>query len=96
MCITHLPQLAAYGEQHYRVVKALQDGRTHVEVQPLADQKRLAELAQMLGPISEGTLQSAEEILKIVHHQKKPGKWRTNRNKLSAIVISEISATIEM
>ncbi len=70
MCITHLPQLAAYGEQHYRVIKALQDGRTHVEVQPLADQKRLAELAQMLGPISEGTLQSAEEILKIVHHQK--------------------------
>lgn len=70
MCITHLPQLAAYGEQHYRVVKALQDGRTHVEVQPLADPERLAELAQMLGPISEGTLQSAEEILKIVHHQK--------------------------
>ena len=70
MCITHLPQLAAYGEQHYRVVKALQDGRTHVEVQPLADQERLAELAQMLGPISEGTLQSAEEILEIVHHQK--------------------------
>ncbi|MFY9366047.1 MAG: hypothetical protein WAP13_05145, partial [Brevefilum fermentans] len=70
MCITHLPQLAAYGEQHYRVIKALQDGRTHVEVQPLADPERLAELAQMLGPISEGTLQSAEEILKIVHHQK--------------------------
>jgi DNA repair protein RecN (Recombination protein N) len=67
MCITHLPQLAAYGDQHYRVAKALQDGRTLVEVLSLVAEKRRDELAQMLGPVSEGTLQSADEILKIVH-----------------------------
>jgi len=67
MCITHLPQLAAYGNQHFRVTKELQDGRTHVEVLPLVDEDRRAELAQMLGPISSGTLQSAEEILQLVH-----------------------------
>jgi len=66
MCITHLPQLAAYGNQHYRVTKELQDGRTLVEVQHLLDEDRRAELAQMLGPISAGTLQSADEILQIV------------------------------
>jgi DNA repair protein RecN (Recombination protein N) len=66
MCITHLPQLAAYGDQHYRVAKALQDGRTHVEVLPLVAENRRDELAQMLGPVSEGTLQSADEILQIV------------------------------
>jgi DNA repair protein RecN (Recombination protein N) len=66
MCITHLPQLAAYGDQHYQVGKAVQDGRTHVEVLPLNDADRLAELAQMLGPVGEGTMQSAEEILQIV------------------------------
>jgi len=69
MCITHLPQLAAYGDQHYRVTKAIQDGRTHVEVSLLSDQERQAELAQMLGPVSNGTLQSAEEILQIVREQ---------------------------
>ncbi len=66
MCITHLPQLAAYGDQHYQVAKAVQDGRTHVDVLPLVNGDRLAELAQMLGPVSEGTLQSAGEILRIV------------------------------
>ncbi|MBW6465298.1 MAG: DNA repair protein RecN [Brevefilum sp.] len=69
MCITHLPQLAAYGDQHYRVAKALQDGRTHVEVLPLVAEKRRDELAQMLGPVSEGTLQSADEILQIVQER---------------------------
>jgi DNA repair protein RecN (Recombination protein N) len=67
MCITHLPQLAAYGDQHYRVSKALQDKRTHVEVLHLVADERRNELAQMLGPVSEGTLQSADEILQIVH-----------------------------
>jgi DNA repair protein RecN (Recombination protein N) len=73
MCITHLPQLAAYGDQHYSVTKAVQDGRTHVEVLPLMDQDRLAELAQMLGPVGEGTLQSAEEILQIVRDRTTKG-----------------------
>jgi DNA repair protein RecN (Recombination protein N) len=66
MCITHLPQLAAYGGQHYKVTKELLDGRTHVEVIPLLGDARRDELAQMLGPISEGTRQSADEILHIV------------------------------
>jgi DNA repair protein RecN (Recombination protein N) len=66
MCITHLPQLAAFGDQHYRVTKAIMDGRTHTEVIPLIDDDRLNELAQMFGPVSEGTLQSAKEILQSV------------------------------
>jgi DNA repair protein RecN (Recombination protein N) len=69
MCITHLPQLAAYGDQHYRVAKALQEGRTHVDVLPLVAENRRDELAQMLGPVSEGTLQSADEILQIVQER---------------------------
>jgi len=69
MCITHLPQLAAYGDQHNKVIKELLDGRTHTEVIPLRDGERLDELAQMLGPVSEGTLQSAEEILQRVRER---------------------------
>ncbi len=69
MCITHLPQLAAYGDQHYKVTKAQVDGRTITEVLILAGADRREELAQMLGPVSEGTLHSADEILKLVRDQ---------------------------
>jgi DNA repair protein RecN (Recombination protein N) len=67
MCITHLPQLAAYGDQHFKVTKAMVDGRTHTEVLNLVGTDRRNELAQMFGPISEGTRHSADEILQIVH-----------------------------
>jgi DNA repair protein RecN (Recombination protein N) len=63
LCITHLPQLAAFGQQHYRVQKAIHDGRTSTIVEPLEGHKRLTELALMMGDVSEGTLQSAQEIL---------------------------------
>ena len=63
LCITHLPQLAAYGSQHYRVQKLVDSGRTSTQVVELEGENRLIELAQMLGDVSEGTLQSAREIL---------------------------------
>lgn len=66
MCVTHLPQLAAFGDQHFRVTKELLDQRTHTEVLPLIGENRKHELALMFGPISEGTLQSADEILRSV------------------------------
>jgi DNA repair protein RecN (Recombination protein N) len=65
LCVTHLPQLAAYGEQHLHVQKSLHEGRTSTQVlwleQPSA---RALELAQMMGEITEGTQQSAWELLK--------------------------------
>lgn len=70
MCVTHLPQLAAYGDQHFKVTKELLNGRTHTEVLPLLGDDRQNELAQMLGPVSEGTLHSANEILQIVQERK--------------------------
>jgi DNA repair protein RecN (Recombination protein N) len=72
MCITHLPQLAGFGDQHFKVTKALQDGRTQTEVLPLLGEQRRAELAQMLGPVSEGTLRSADEILQMVRERVGP------------------------
>jgi DNA repair protein RecN (Recombination protein N) len=63
MCITHLPQLAAFGAQHFQVTKALQEGRTVTQVEELDGNDRLNELALMMGAIGEGTRQSAREIL---------------------------------
>jgi len=70
MCITHLPQLAAFGDQHYKVTKEMVDGRTLTRALLLEGGERQNELAQMLGPVSEGTLQSANEILAMVENQK--------------------------
>ncbi|MCB2214197.1 DNA repair protein RecN [bacterium] len=69
MCITHLPQLAAYGSQHFKVTKAIVEGRTITEVLPLIGGTRREELAQMLGPVTEGTLHSADEILERVRER---------------------------
>jgi len=66
LCITHLAQLAGYGEQHIKVDKKIEGGRTTTTVKVLKDNDRLMELAQMLGEVSEGTLQSANEILQSV------------------------------
>ena len=65
MVITHLPQLAAFGDQHFQVQKLIQDGRTITQVKGLDGDERTLELAQMLGEVSEGTLRSAHEILQI-------------------------------
>jgi DNA repair protein RecN (Recombination protein N) len=62
-----LAQLAGYGEQHYRVSKKLEDERTITYVENLNGEDRLMELAQMLGDVSAGTLQSASEILQSVN-----------------------------
>ncbi|MBN2147075.1 MAG: DNA repair protein RecN [Anaerolineales bacterium] len=63
LCVTHLPQLAAYGDMHLRVRKDLVDGRTITRTDTLSGDERLLELAQMMGEVSEGTRRSAQEIL---------------------------------
>jgi DNA repair protein RecN (Recombination protein N) len=63
LCVTHLPQLAAFGEQHFRVQKLIQAGRTLTQVEALAGEPRMLELAQMMGEVSEGTRRSAQELL---------------------------------
>lgn len=65
-CVTHLPQLAAYGAAHFRVQKHTLDGRTTTTLQALARADRVVELAAMMGSTSENTLNSAEELLNAV------------------------------
>jgi len=63
LCITHLPQLAVFGEQHFRVEKQVDGGRTTTQVAALQGEARVIELAQMMGEVSEGTLHSARELV---------------------------------
>ena len=47
--ITHLPQSAVYGHQHYRVTKDVVKNRTRMQVQLLTGDARVDEIARMLG-----------------------------------------------
>jgi DNA repair protein RecN (Recombination protein N) len=74
LCITHLPQLAAFGEQHLHVQKHIEEGRTTTRVKLLSGRERRAELALMLGEVSEGTLRSADELLRLAANRTTAGK----------------------
>jgi DNA repair protein RecN (Recombination protein N) len=63
MCVTHLPQLASFGDQHYHVRKLVNEGRTMTEVENLDDNGRIVELASMSGSVSESNLNAARELL---------------------------------
>ncbi|HET6421490.1 MAG TPA: DNA repair protein RecN [Geobacteraceae bacterium] len=65
LCITHLPQVAAFADRHFRVEKKVGDGRTTTSVSSLAGEDRVAEMARMLGgmKISERSLEHAREMI---------------------------------
>jgi DNA repair protein RecN (Recombination protein N) len=67
MVITHLPQLAAFGDQHFQVQKVVQDGRTLTRMKKLTGEPRALELAQMLGQVTESTILSAGDLLQSAH-----------------------------
>ena len=49
LCITHLPQIAAFADAHFRVEKHTKDGRTITRVVRLGEEARVEEIARMLG-----------------------------------------------
>jgi DNA repair protein RecN (Recombination protein N) len=65
MCVTHLPQVAAQGHQHFQVSKAVNGSSTHSAVNALDDKARVEELARMLGgvEISKETRANAKQML---------------------------------
>ncbi|RTZ99458.1 MAG: DNA repair protein RecN [Deltaproteobacteria bacterium] len=65
ICITHLPQIARFGHQHFRIEKTVVDGRTITLMNPLDRKKRVEEIARMLGgeKITRKTLEHAREML---------------------------------
>ncbi|MBL0344338.1 DNA repair protein RecN [Candidatus Villigracilis affinis] len=73
-CVTHLPQLAVFGDQHYQVQKLVDKGRTLTRVENLEGEPRLLELSQMLGEVGEGTLRSAHELLQTARQMVKSTK----------------------
>ncbi len=65
LCITHLPQVAAFADTHYRVEKQERDGRTFTALVRLDGEERTREMARMLGGarVTERTLEHARELI---------------------------------
>ena len=63
LCVTHLPQLASYGDMHLHVSKGVVGGRTVTSVEALEGKALEEEMAGMLGAVTELTRASAVEML---------------------------------
>ena len=65
LCITHLPQIAAFGRTHYLIEKRVQGSRTVTSVNRLGGDDRIEEIARMMGGAAAGAkaLESARELL---------------------------------
>lgn len=67
ICITHLPQIAASGDTHYRIYKEETDSNTFTTVEKLSDTETIDEIARLLGGenITETTRKSAVELMEL-------------------------------
>jgi DNA repair protein RecN (Recombination protein N) len=65
ICITHLPQIARFGEHHFQISKSVYKKRTRTVISPLERAERVEEIARMLGgvAITEATRAHARELL---------------------------------
>ncbi|NIN69408.1 MAG: DNA repair protein RecN [Anaerolineae bacterium] len=75
LCVTHLPQIAAFGDAHYKVAKSVVEGRTMTSVADLVAGSRTDELAEMLGTASDATHESALEMRQEVE------KWKAAQGR---------------
>jgi DNA repair protein RecN (Recombination protein N) len=64
ICVTHAPQIAAYAERHFYILKEESGGRTVTRVRQLDHEERIEELARMLaGRVDAASLAHARELL---------------------------------
>ncbi len=65
LCVTHLPQVAAQGDNHLKVTKGGSNGTVQTQVIPLDGEQRVEEIARMLGgvTITDQTLAHAQEMI---------------------------------
>lgn len=65
ICITHLPQIAACGDNNYKIYKDSDDTSTFTHVESLSSQQKVEEIARLLGgtSITQSTINTARELI---------------------------------
>lgn len=68
LCVTHLPQVASYGNQHFNVQKYVENNQTETQMTLLTESERVMALARLLGgsKITNTVLANAQEMLDLV------------------------------
>ena len=66
LCVTHLPQIATFGDQHFVIEKKESDGRTRTSIRPVTGEERTEEVARMLSgaKLTETSRKHAEQMIK--------------------------------
>jgi DNA repair protein RecN (Recombination protein N) len=66
LCVTHLPQIATFADQHYVIEKRERDGRTRTTVRPVSGEERTEEVARMLSgaKLTDTSRKHAEQMIK--------------------------------
>jgi DNA repair protein RecN (Recombination protein N) len=66
LCVTHLPQIAAFADQHFLVEKSESQGRTRTQIRQMKEEERTGEIARMISgaTVTETSLKHAEQMLK--------------------------------
>ncbi|MGA2960359.1 MAG: DNA repair protein RecN [Candidatus Korobacteraceae bacterium] len=67
LCVTHLPQIASFADQHFLIEKRESAGRAQTKIRQLTAEERKQEIARMLSgaKITEASLKNAEQMLKV-------------------------------
>ncbi len=66
LCVTHLPQIATFGDHHYVIEKKESGGRTRTSIRPVTGEERTEEVARMLSgaKLTETSRKHAEQMIK--------------------------------
>lgn len=77
LCVTHLPQIAAFADLHVRIAKGESEGRTITTAEALSAPGVVEELAQMLGGASLASRRHAQEML------ERTARWKAGGERVS-------------
>ena len=72
ICITHLAQIAAMADSHYRIEKQVEEGETRTQIRRLSEKESIEELARILGgaEITDAVTKNAEEMRALALERK--------------------------
>lgn len=87
LCITHLPQIAARGDVHFRIAKSVKDGRTTTALTRLDPDGRTAEIGRMIAgvEVTEPVLESARDLIDGRRRSEVKAKDKSERRPVAKV-----------
>ena len=83
VCVTHLPQIAAFADHHVHIEKSVINGRTVTSTRAIFADDIVEELSQMLGSTTPITRRHAEEML------EKTSRWKSGQDQVKGTFVLE-------